>query len=61
MPVKRLPTFDLLITLPQWILVVVSVLSSLLLYGLDNTITADVIPVSLGAVMRMVQIVDYLR
>ena len=29
----------------QWFLVVLSILSSVLLYALDNTITADVIPV----------------
>lgn len=29
----------------QWFLVVIGILSSVLLYALDNTITADVIPV----------------
>ena len=38
------PATDL-VSLFQWVLVVVSTLSSILLYALDNTITADVIPV----------------
>lgn len=32
----------------KWVLVVVGILSSILLYALDTTITADVIPVSVS-------------
>ena len=32
--------------MPQWFLVVAAILSSIFVYALDNTIVADIVPVS---------------
>lgn len=45
----------------QWILVVVGILSSILVYALDTTITADVIPVKAISGLRAIYATDTLN